>query len=471
LKGERVALSKPKASRLHYLVLGLPFVLAFLSWWGFPLLANWLSITVFRYEPVPQPANPLWSTLVMFFYSWFTFLSIGVGGSLAIGAWLSRRRAACKKLAFYPMVSFVVPALNEERTLPRCISSLYRCAAEYSGPVEVIVVDDGSVDTTYEVAFAAIQLNASENPRVRGRVVRHMANLGKIEALRTGINCALGQMVAVVDADSWWRPDALRSLVEYMRANGKAAVTGYVHPCDGEAGNSPLVALQQLEYSQGLSVFRCAQALGNAVTVVPGAMGLFEAEILRGILNGRGLKSVTEDSEITLELQKRGHGVGYLNMARSGTVAPESLASFWNQRQRWFIGWLHNTLGVHRDVLLERRWLSLLLWYSLIVEYFGTLIELAALVSFPLLYWFALDRILFTLNLLWFGAYALLIGIAAQAIALHYAYGKQSHKRLLYYTPFYTILWLLNLLARTTSLTKYALGYRGKWYTAKQNSP
>ncbi|MGB9134696.1 MAG: glycosyltransferase family 2 protein [Candidatus Bathyarchaeia archaeon] len=466
-----MALSKPKASRLYYLALALPFVLAFLSWWGFPPLARWLSITIFRYAPLPQPASPLWSILVMLFYSWFTFLSIGVGGSLAIGAWLSRRKATRKKMAFYPMVSFVVPALNEERTLPRCISSLFRCAEEYPGPVEIIAVDDGSVDTTYEVAFAAMQLNTSKTTRVRGRVVRHMANLGKVEALRTGVNYALGQMVAVVDADSWWRPDALRSLVEYMQANGKAAVTGYVHPSDGEAEDSPLVALQQLEYSQGLSVFRCAQALGNAVTVVPGAMGLFEAEVLRDILNGRGLKSVTEDSEITLELQKRGYGVGYLNMARSGTVAPESLSSFWNQRQRWFIGWLHNTLGVHRDMLLERRWLSLLLWYSLIVEYFGTLIELAALVSFPLLYWLAPDRILFTLNLLWFGAYALLVGIAAQAIALHYAYGRHSHKRLLYYTPFYTLLWLLNLLARTTSLARYALGYRGNWHTTKRKTP
>jgi biofilm PGA synthesis N-glycosyltransferase PgaC len=374
LKGERVAFAKPKASRLCYLALALPFVLAFISWWGFPSLAQWLSTTVFGYRPLLQPASSLWSALVMLYYSWFTFLSIGVGGSLVVGAWLSRRRAKKKIIAFYPMVSFVVPAFNEERTLPRCIDSLFRCAADYPGPVEIIVIDDGSVDASYEVAYASLQLNTARNPRVRGRVIRHMVNLGKVEALRTGANHALGQMIAVVDADSWWRPNALRSLVEYMQATGKAAVTGYVHPSDDKAEGSALVALQQLEYSQGLSVFRCAQTLGNAVTVVPGAMGVFEAQILRDVLNGRGLKSVTEDSELTLELQKRGYGVGYLNSARSTTLAPEDITSYWNQRLRWFIGWLHNTLGVHRDVLLERRWLTLLLWYSLIVEYLGTLV-------------------------------------------------------------------------------------------------
>lgn len=469
-----MAFSKPKTSRvttrLYYILLILPFALAFVSWWYFPSLAQWLSINVFRYEPLLQPAGWLWHAIVMLYYSWFTFLAIGVGGLLAVGAWLSRRIAKQRRMVFYPMVSFVVPAFNEERRLPRCIDSLFRCAAEYHGSVEIIVVDDGSVDNSYEVAFASVQLNRRRFPGVRGRVVRHMVNLGKVEALRTGVNRALGQLVAVVDADSWWRVDALRGLVEYMRANGKVAVTGYVHPSDGKAERNPLVVLQQLEYSQGLSIFRCAQALGNAVLVVPGAIGLFDADVLRDILNGRGLKSVTEDSEITLELQKRGYKVGYLNTARCGTVAPSNFGSFWNQRLRWFVGWLHNVLGVHRDVLLEKRWLSLLLWYSLVVEYFGAFIELAAIVSFPFLFWFAPDQILFVLNLLWFVSYALLVGIVFQAVGLRFAYGEYNHKWLLYYTPFYSILWFINLWARMFSVVKYAFGYRGKWHTAKRRA-
>lgn len=461
-----MAFSKPKTSRatnrLYYLLLMLPFVLAFISWLSFPSFANWLSKTVFGYE-TDQPLNLLWYTVVMLYYSWFTFLAIGVGGLLAIGAWLSRRRAKRRKMSFYPMVSFVVAAFNEEKRLPRCINSLFRCAADYPGPVEVIVVDDGSVDASYEVAFASLQLNMRKHPKVRGRVVRHMANLGKIEALRTGVNRALGEIVAVVDADSWWHPDALRSLVEYMKANGKVAVTGYAHPSDAN-GWSPYVVLQQLEYSQGLSVFRCAQALGNAVLVVPGAIGLFDAEVLRNLLNEWGVRSVTEDLEITLELQKRGYEVGYLNAGRCGTVAPRDFGSFWGQRSRWFVGWLHNTLGIHRDVLLNRRWLSLLLWYCLVVEYFGAFIELAAIFSFPFLFWFAPDKILFVINLLWFSGYTLLVGVILQAIALRFAYGKYNHKWLLYYTPFYAILRFINLWARAVSVVRYIFGYRGGWH-------
>lgn len=465
-----MAVSKPKTNRLYYLLLVLPFILAFVSWWGFPVLAQWLSMTVFGYEPLLQPAGWLWYAAVMLYYSWFTFLGIGVGGLLAVSAWLSRRHAKRQRVGFYPMVSFVVPAFNEEKKLPRCIDSLFRCTIEYPGPIEVIVVDDGSIDASYEVAFASLQLNMRQHPKVKGRVVRHMANLGKTEALRTGVNRALGQVVAIVDADSWWHKDALRDLVEYMLRNGKVAVTGYVHPSDGEAEDNPLVVLQQLEYSQGLSVFRCAQALGNAVLVVPGAIGLFRADVLRDILNSRRLKSVTEDSEITLELQKRGYGVGYLNTARCGTIAPRDLDSFWSQRLRWFVGWLHNVLGVHRDILLERRWLSLLLWYCLVVEYFGAFVEFAAIISFPFLFWFAPDRILFVLNLLWFGGYALLVGMMTQAVALRFAYGEYNHKWLLYYTPFYSILWFVNLWARMFSIARYILGYRGNWHTTKRRT-
>jgi cellulose synthase/poly-beta-1,6-N-acetylglucosamine synthase-like glycosyltransferase len=449
--------------RLLHVILFLPFVLALVSWISFPLLANWLSATLFGHYASENRVNWLWQAAVTLFYSWFTFKAIGVGGLLSIGAWLSRKKEATRRADFYPLVSFVVPAFNEQKHLSKCIDSLFRSKLKYPGPIEVIVVDDGSVDATYEVAHSRIKWNSRKFPNVRGRVVRHMCNLGKVEALRSGVNRALGQLVAVVDADSWWAKDALQGLVEYMLANEKVAVTGYVHPIAEKAPVSSLVILQQLEYSQGLGVFRCAQTLCDSVTVVPGAIGLFEASALRSILNSKCLLSVTEDSEITLELQKKRLSVGYFSTASSATIAPKELGSFWNQRMRWFLGWLHNSLGLHRDLLLNRRWLSLVLWYCLAFEYLGAFVELGAIFCFPILFWFAPDGILFVLNLLWFGGYALIVGLAAQAIALRFAYGGSSKGLLLYFAPFYSILWIVNLWARLVSVVKYALGGRGQW--------
>jgi cellulose synthase/poly-beta-1,6-N-acetylglucosamine synthase-like glycosyltransferase len=418
---------------------------------------------VFNYHVLPQRASWLWYMTIRFFYTWYTFLAIGVAGLWVVAAAFAKvqRKGKCK---YYPMVSFVVPAYNEERNVSRCLTSLFKCAEKYDGLCEIIVVDDGSKDYTYEIAWAAIALNRRRYPRVRGKVVRHSANLGKTEAVSTGVNKALGGVVAVVDADSWWAPETLLKLVDYMAANGKKAVTGYVHPSDGDSERNPYVILQQLEYSQGLGIARCAQSLGNNVLVVSGAMGLYDAEALRGIINEKTARSVTEDLEITLEMHKRGAGVGYVSTAQSSTVAPTTFNVLWNQRLRWFAGWLHNTLSIHKDLLSKKAWLTMLLWYCYIFEYCGAVIDLVALGAFPFLFWFAPDRIIFVLNLLIFIPYGLLIGIINQAIALKHAYNKYNFGRLLFYTPFYPILRLLNIFARSTSSIKYFLGDRGNWH-------
>jgi cellulose synthase/poly-beta-1,6-N-acetylglucosamine synthase-like glycosyltransferase len=453
--------------KLAYLAFCLPVILALLSWFCFPLFVEWLISAVFSYVPSFESTSWLWFWAVRFFYAWYTFLAIGVAGIWAVAAMFARRGHDADRRAFCPMVSFVVPAYNEEKNVSRCISSLYRCSERYSGLCEVIVVDDGSADCTYELAWASIESNRRSHPQVRGRVVRHSANLGKVEAIKTGVNGVLGGNVAVVDADSWWLPDTLARLVDYMLSNGKKAVTGYVHPSDGDGGVNPYVVLQQLEYSQGLGITRRAQSLGNNVLVVSGAIGLYDADVLRAILTDKSVCSVTEDLEITLEMHKRGAKVGYASNATSLTVVPESLNVLWNQRLRWFGGWLDNTLRIHRGLFLKKSWLSLLLWYCYIFEYGGAFIDLAALFAFPLLFWFSPDRIFFVASLLFFVPYSLLIGAVNQMIALRYAYGKHSYRALVLYTPFYSILRLINMLARLTSSVKFLLGDNGNWHHAK----
>jgi cellulose synthase/poly-beta-1,6-N-acetylglucosamine synthase-like glycosyltransferase len=446
-----------------YLTFCTPFTLAYISWRFFPVFANAFITYAFGYT-VNKPVNWLWLVVTQFFYGWYTFLAIGVAGFWALAATFARIKRNKAKRPFYPMVSFIIPAYNEEKNISRCITSLFKCASKYAGLCEIIVVDDGSRDYTYEIAWSTIEFNRRKHPQIRGKVVRHSANLGKVEAIRTGVDKALGNLIAVVDADSWWTPDALTWLVDYMLSNGKKAVTGYVHPSDGNAEFNPYVILQQLEYSQGLGVARCAQSLGNNVLVVSGAIGLYDAYVLREILNNKNVRSVTEDLEITLEMHRRGAAVTYVNVAKSSTIAPTSFNVLWNQRLRWFTGWLHNTLGIHKDLLLKKSWLTLLLWYCYIFEYGGAFIDLAALFAFPFLFWFSPDHIFFVLNLLVFASYGLLIGIINQAIALKYAYNHHNYKALLFYTPFYPILRLINILARLTSTFKYFLGDHGNWH-------
>jgi cellulose synthase/poly-beta-1,6-N-acetylglucosamine synthase-like glycosyltransferase len=454
----------PKRYKVTYLAFLAPFTLAFLSWLYFPAVAQWIITNVFGYRSIEQAANALWTGTIRFFYTWYTFVAIGIAGIWIIAAVFARRPHPQTRTDFYPMVSFIVPAYNQEKNIAHCITSLFKCVKEYPGNCEIIVIDDGSKDYTYEVAWSAVQLGRSTQPRVRSKIVRHSSNLGKIEALKTGINSTLGGLVAIVDADSEWSPNTLIELVDYKLSNGKRAVTGYAHP-NGEGTEGKLIVrLQRLEYSQGLSIGRCAQGLGNNVLVVSGAIGIYDADLLHEILAERNIRSVTEDLEITLEMHKKGAKVGYVSSGQSATVVPISLTALWRQRLRWFTGWLHNTLGIHRDLMTKCSWLTALLWYCYVFEYAGAIVDLAAVIALPFLWWFAPDAVLFGLNLLVFVPYGLLLGIVSQAIALRFAYGNNSHNKLLLYTPLYPLLWLVNVLARSRSLLSYVTGNNGKWH-------
>jgi len=467
-ESRRRAVTGASTTKLWYPLFILPFALAFVVWLLFPLFADFIIVHVLGYAQPIQPAPLIWSLPLWFFYTWFTFFSIGVGGFVTVAAWVWKHRKTPEMKRVYPMVSFVVPAYNEEKTITRCIDSLFHCGNKYRGPTEIIAVDDGSTDSTYETAWATINSKQLELSHIRAKVVRHMANLGKAEAIRTGVNKAMGEIVATVDADTFWNPTALTDLVDFMCASGLTAVSGYIHPSDGVDERNLYIVLQQLEYSQGLSILRRAQALGDAVPVVPGPMGLFRIEVLRDMLNGRRVKSVTEDLEWTLEMQKKRMKIGYNESARSTTVAPTSFWSFWRQRERWSIGWLHNMLGIHKDLLRGKRWLNLLLWYNLVPGYVGAAIELLALFSIPFFFWFAPDRALFVLNLLVFLLFVLAVGVVQQALALKFAYNHYNHRRLLFYTPLYYLLRLINVCANFTTLIQYSLlGKRGTWHRTK----
>jgi cellulose synthase/poly-beta-1,6-N-acetylglucosamine synthase-like glycosyltransferase len=457
-------MKNPKRFRVKYLAFAIPLILAFLSWLYFPTIAQWIVTSAFGYTTTEQAVNPAWYWTIRFFYSWYTFIAIGIAGIWVVAAAYARKQHIEHSREFYPMVSFVVPAYNQEKNITHCAASLFKCAEKYEGNCEIIIIDDGSSDYTYEVAWAAVGLGRRDNPRIRGKVVRHSANLGKIEALRTGVNRALGGLVAIVDADSEWSSDTLVKLVDYKISNRMLVVTGYTHPKVEGAKGKLIVNLQRLEYSQGLSVGRCAQSLDNNVLVVSGAIGVYDADLLREVLMERNIRSVTEDLEITLEMHKKNAKVGYLSSVQSTTVVPISLGILWRQRLRWFTGWLNNTLGIHRDLMTKRSWLAALVWYCYIFEYGGAFVDLASATAFPFLWWLAPDPVLFGLNLLVFFPYGLIVSAISQAIALKFAYGSYQYHALLFYTPLYPLLRLVNVFARSRSILSYLRGNSGKWH-------
>jgi glycosyltransferase involved in cell wall biosynthesis len=102
-----------------------------------------------------------------------------------------------------PLLSVVVPAYNEEATL----TGIAKRLLADSGADEIVIVDDCSTDGT---ALIADRL-AAEHPRIK--VVHHLVNQGKTQALKTGFALTSGQIVIVQDADLEYDPAEIRDVI------------------------------------------------------------------------------------------------------------------------------------------------------------------------------------------------------------------------------------------------------------------
>ena len=107
-------------------------------------------------------------------------------------------------------VSVVIPAYNVEALLPRALDAAF---AQKRPPREVIVIDDGSTDSTAEVARA----------RPEGVIYRRQENAGSAVARNLGIATATSEWIAFLDADDSWLPEHLDRCWETISNNPSLA--------------------------------------------------------------------------------------------------------------------------------------------------------------------------------------------------------------------------------------------------------
>ncbi len=139
-----------------------------------------------------------------------------------------------------PDVTFVIAAFNAEQTLARAMES---ALAQASVTVEIVVVDDCSTDTTYDVA------RGFEDPRVK--VIRQPVNGGPGRARNSGIAAATGRWIAVLDADDTVLPGRSAAMIARAVDNQAAVVVDNLEVVPMDAG-----AAYQMFSDQDLSARR-----------------------------------------------------------------------------------------------------------------------------------------------------------------------------------------------------------------------
>jgi hypothetical protein len=119
-------------------------------------------------------------------------------------------------------ISVIVPLYNEEESLPELNAWISRVMVANGFSYEVIYVDDGSTDRSWDVIRS---LAAADPEHVKGSSFRR--NYGKSPALNTGFRLAKGDVVITMDADLQDSPDEIPELYRMITEDGYDLVSGY----------------------------------------------------------------------------------------------------------------------------------------------------------------------------------------------------------------------------------------------------
>ena len=236
-------------------------------------------------------------------------------------------------------VSILVPAFNEGPVIEAAIRSLL----ELDWPsFEIIVIDDGSTDDTYDRARALEGTYGAATVRV---VRKH--NAGKASALNTGLAVASSPFVLCMDADSRLERHTVRRAMRHFADPRIGAVAGNVKVVNR---GTLWTRLQALEYIQGLNLPRRAQGFLRVVNIIPGPIGVFRRHVLAQV-GGYDTDTFAEDADVTIKILGAGWQIVYEEGAVAWTEAPETVHDLLKQRYRW-------TRGILQSLRKRADWLG-----------------------------------------------------------------------------------------------------------------
>lgn len=249
-----------------------------------------------------------------------------------------------KALKYYPFVSIIVPCFNEEETIIQTTRSLLNLNYP-KNKLEIIIIDDGSTDKTYERAKTLLK---------HGQVkLFHKENGGKWTALNYGLEKSQGEFVGCLDADSFVAPNALKIIIPHFADKKIMAVTSSLKVYKPK---NILQRVQRIEYILSI-IHRKILAYLNSLTVIPGPFSIYRKivfEKLGPFVPGHN----TEDCEIAFRLQSQNYAIANAPNACVYTITPASLKALQNQRKRWGQGYVKNGWD-YRYIFMNKKYKDL----------------------------------------------------------------------------------------------------------------
>ncbi len=226
-------------------------------------------------------------------------------------------------------ISVLVPAYNEEKTIKKTIESLL--AVNYpKNMYEIIVINDGSTDGTKKVCMEYVK---------KGKIrLINKRNGGKASALNRGIKVAKGELIYVLDSDSFVDKDTFNSLIGYFNDPKVAAVTSSMR------ASSKLTFAQKIQWVEYFfSIFmRKVMSFFNLLYVTPGPGSIYRKNVIEEV-GGFNENTLTEDMEIAFNIQDHGYKIENSLNSIVYTNTPSKVSDLVKQRRRWYVGFIEDS--------------------------------------------------------------------------------------------------------------------------------
>lgn len=236
-----------------------------------------------------------------------------------------------KTLFSYPItkkeytISVLVPAWNEEKTIKETIKHIFEVDYDIK---ELIVINDGSTDRTRAIVESLMK----KYPKLK---LINKKNTGKGDSLNQGIKRAVGELVVVVDADSYPARDSFRKLVGFFDDEKVGSATSVNIPRNNKTF---FEKLQDVEYHV-IAFTRKLLGYVDAIWVTPGPLAMYRKSALEKT-GGFDKNNLTEDIEIAWALTGKGYKREMCLDTYATTTVPKTLKLWYRQRRRWNVGGL-----------------------------------------------------------------------------------------------------------------------------------